>query len=71
MPKLHTFGEALAALKEGKEVYRQAWDGTTLQYIPATKDTFETIQVNLWNGKKVIGWVNTTEDLFADDWVIK
>jgi len=74
MAKLVNFGEALEALKKGRRVYRQLWGGkdgtTTLEFIPETDDTFASIQVNLWNGRKVTGWVNTTEDLIAEDWII-
>lgn len=65
------FGEALEALKKGKVVYRQFWDGTKLFYVPGTDDMLPSIGVNLWNGRKVIGWVSTTEDLLAEDWVIE
>lgn len=68
---LKTFGEAILALKEGKKVKRQCWDGAYLEYLPETEERMAAIQVTLWNGRKVVGWNNTTEDLFADDWIVE
>ena len=73
--KLVKFGEALEALKQGKKIYRQVWIGkdatTTLEFVPETEQTFATIKVNLWNGRTVMGWTDTIDDLLAEDWIIR
>lgn len=71
MYTLHKFGEALDALRAGKTVKRQIWDGAKLNYIPESEDNLETIAVTLWNGRRVIGWNPIIEDLFAADWIIQ
>lgn len=72
--KLVKFGEALEALKQGKKIYRQIWIGkdatTTLEFVPETESTFANIKVNLWNGRIVMGWTDTIDDLLAEDWII-
>lgn len=69
--KLNKFGDAIEALKKGKIVYRQFWQGTKLYFVKGNEDLLPSIGVNLWNGKKVVGWVSTTEDLLAEDWIIE
>jgi len=75
MATLIKFSDALAALRRGNKIYRQAWDEhgvhTTLEYVPETDNNLETIKVNLWTGHVSMSWLPTTIDLFAEDWIIE
>ena len=71
MYELHKFGEAIEALRAGKTVKRQIWDGAKLAYVPESGNSLESIAVTLWNGRRVIGWNPTIEDLFSADWIIQ
>ena len=75
MAKLLKFGDALDALHKGKKIYRQAWDShgvhTSLEYVPESENTLETIKVNLWTGHVSMSWLPTTIDLFAEDWLVE
>ena len=70
MPKLVNWLEAREALKKGKRVYRQAWNFAKLtEYIPTSKDMFETIMVD-WRGMQG-SWVPCVADFMNDDWIIE
>ena len=71
MATLLKFGEALEALKKGKTIKRQCWDGAKLSYVKATEEAMETIAVTLWNGRKVLGWNCIIDDLLAEDWIVE
>lgn len=63
--------EALRTIKKnGGKARRTSWDGSTIEYVPESEETMETISVTLWNGRRVIGWQPNITDLFADDWEI-
>lgn len=39
MYELHKFGEAIEALRAGKTIKRQIWDGAKLDYVPESGDS--------------------------------
>ena len=66
-----TFGDVINGLKKNKTAKRTSWDGAFIEYVPETENVMAAIAVTLWNGKRVIGWNPTVEDLFATDWVVE
>lgn len=69
-----TFGDALAALKEGKKVARAHWNANhVLDMVPADEVTLPFISMTVGSeaadlqGKRV-PWVASQTDLFAEDW---
>ena len=90
-----TFGDALAALKQGQKVARSGWNGKD-QYVAAQAQKTTTEASKIWNphnkahAEKIggqidvapyctlktaqdtlaMGWVPSTGDLFANDWII-
>ena len=69
------FGQALEALKKGKKVTREGWNGKGmyLQYVPA-KD-FEFSEMLPFIAMKTVQnsfvpWLASQTDLLAEDWMI-
>lgn len=68
--KLVTFGDAIQALKDGKTIYRQIWNGTKLVLMPAYGNINAHIAAHLWNNQ-ISTWVPTHDDILNDDWIIE
>ena len=70
------FGEALEALKQGKGVSRDGWNGKGMHVMKERLYTPENIQVDnpcliLFNvSGRYNTWVPSITDLFAEDWRI-
>jgi hypothetical protein len=66
------FGEALQALKEGKKVYREGWNGKG-QYLELqtpdenSKMTLPYIFITTVQGNKV-PWLASQTDILGEDW---
>lgn len=59
----------MKALKEGKQIKRQCWNSTVLQYSPATSEMAAFIKARLWTGH-YCAWIPTQDDLLEEDWLI-
>lgn len=70
MKDLTKFGDAIEALKSGKTIYRQIWEGTKLQIVPGTLNSDPYIMARLWNGHIAV-WVPTHDDILNDDWIVE
>lgn len=71
IPKLHTFEQALKALKEGKTIKRQSSDVEF--YHDSTLDKIDSAlpYVNeKYNGKKYVTISFSDDDILAKDWII-
>jgi len=80
--KTMDFGEALEALREGKKVYRQGWNGKgiyillqkptdlslmTLPYLYIETSYLETDNPNAPKGR--VPWLASQTDILAEDWI--
>lgn len=70
-----TFGEALEALKTGKKVARQGWNGKGMyiEYVIGKDHSFSIIEpfLVIKNVKNSFNtWVPSISDLLSEDWVI-
>lgn len=77
------FGQALEALKAGKKVAREGWNGNGIFIELQTPDEnskmtqpytyIDTLNLNTSNPKAPKGrvpWLPSQTDMFADDWII-
>lgn len=73
-----TFGDALVALKKGKQVARSGWNGKKmyLTMILGGNDTYHGYAVQDCIGMKTAnalmqpGWLASQNDMLAEDWTI-
>lgn len=87
MQERMNFGEAIIAMKEGKQVAREGWNGKG-QYIElATNISYKNAKGEIVNanhdaiGNQAVafvgtsgvqlGWLASQADMLANDWVIK
>ena len=67
-----TFGEALESMKEGRKVARTGWNGRgqfAAMQVPDAHSKMAEPYCYLCNVQgKLIPWVPSQGDLFADDW---
>lgn len=66
------FSKALQALKQGKRIAREGWNGRNQYvYLLALMGMYEPcVVLHNAQGKDQPGWVCSQGDLLADDWVI-
>lgn len=77
-----TFGEALAALKQGRRVARRGWNGKDMWLVliragnaifrseAGDFDVQDCIGMRTAQGQMQPGWLASQADLLSDDWVI-
>ena len=86
MNKLHTFGEAIEAVKKGAKISRVGWNGkeqwvelgkcfsyvnTKGELINATnKDIMDRALVFVGTRGIQVGWLASQADMLAEDWLI-
>jgi len=87
MQERMNFGEAIIAMKEGKQVAREGWNGKN-QYIElATNISYKNAKGEVVNanhdaiGNQAVafvgtsgvqlGWLASQADMLANDWVVK
>ena len=76
------FGQAIEALKSGKRVAREGWNGKGMylflvkgEYLsdifdPDSCDCVDSIGMKTAQDTLVIGWLASQTDMLAEDWVI-
>ena len=76
------FGEAIEALKSGKKVAREGWNGKGMYLYLADGDLLtdaigdgsfpfiDTIVIKTVDNKYCIGWIASQTDMLAEDWNI-
>lgn len=72
MKNTMNFGDAIAALKEGKKVARQYWNekGTFLFLTGGYIDALPTICMKTADNKVLKVWLPRQTDMLSEDWMI-
>ena len=66
------FGDALQALKDGRNIHRLSWNAPGQYVYLHTFPTFQPVCVLLnAQGLHQPGWVPSIGDLMAEDWQVK
>lgn len=78
--KMNTFGDAIKALKEGKKVAREGWNGKAMylslvkpEHILMNSRVDKELRLSPWIGMKTadncfVPWLASQTDLLAEDW---
>lgn len=74
MEQNENFGQAIAFLKEGKEVARHGWNGTGMFLKLQTPDenskmSLPYIYISTADGK-LVPWLASQTDMLSDDWFV-
>jgi acyl CoA:acetate/3-ketoacid CoA transferase alpha subunit len=82
--KYYSFSEALEALKKGKRICREGWNGKGMYLFLSPKEWIDAIEKVKWTDYTVQpficmktaqntiqpGWLASQADMLAEDWIV-